>query len=366
MVPFGIPEGTFEPKKMNEKLLNKFLNDQCSEQELEQVIQWVKTNDQGSADYQLLEKSWRASLHEEISEKDENLISLLGSIHHKINQSTIPQKKTIRVSMITNWLTKAAAILLIPILSMLMYTITRPNFSIQNLSATVDSIEIIAPVGSKSILQLSDGTEVYLNHGSKLIYPPSFTGNTRDVRLYGEAYFKVAHNPEFPFVVHAKELQIKALGTEFNVLAYPEEDRIETTLVEGKVVLEKINQKGKIQRISELVPEQHVSYQTSSKKLDSSFGNIRRYTAWKDGKLVFKNDPISEISERLSRWYNIDIHLENKKLSSYTYTATFKNETLTQILDLMELATPIKYEFQDREKLANGGYSKQRIVIREK
>uniref|UniRef100_UPI0032169BBB FecR family protein n=1 Tax=uncultured Draconibacterium sp. TaxID=1573823 RepID=UPI0032169BBB len=350
---------------MTKELLHKFLNNQCTSEELTAVIDWIKTNG-WSTD---LEKWGLDELRNSEGEKQyrskEYYNSMLNSIHHEIILEQLgPSEKRIgrKVSLLT-WLTRVAALFMLPVIAYLLFTISQQNLEISTISnVQIDSLEIIAPIGSKTIVQLSDGSEVFLNHGSKLKYPQKFTGSTRNVVLTGEAYFKVEHNPEKPFIVETKELNITALGTEFNVLAYPNEDVIETTLVNGVVSLEQSSD-GINHSLGKLKPSQHVKYNTNSGQIISTMGNVERYISWKEGKIIFKNEPIEQIAKRLNRWYNVEIVFENEIVKDYTYTATFVDETLFQILDLMELATPIKYKAMPRTKLAGGIYSKQKIII---
>jgi ferric-dicitrate binding protein FerR (iron transport regulator) len=182
--------------------------------------------------------------------------------------------------------------------------------------------------------------------------------------LSGEAYFKVAHNPLQPFVVKAGKLNVTALGTEFNVLAYSSEKNIETTLVNGKVKIEKMGQNGKLQEVRTLDPLQHFTYDRLSGRISNSEGNIEKYISWKDGKLIFKDESIMNIAAKLGRWYNVDFEFADKESMEHTYTATFVDESLYQILDLLSLATPIEYKIPSREKLSNGTYSKQKVIIK--
>ncbi|MCY1721811.1 DUF4974 domain-containing protein [Prolixibacteraceae bacterium Z1-6] len=350
---------------MTKELLHKFLNNQCTSEELAEVVDWIKTN--GVSPY--LEE-WGVDLLRNSKgvkqyRSKERYNSMLNSIHHEIilEQLVSPVKKAGNKVSILTWLTRAAALFLLPVIAYFFFTISQQNFEINELShAQIDSLEIIAPVGSKTIVQLSDGTEVFLNHGSKLKYPQKFVGSNREVILSGEGYFKVAHDQEKPFVVKTSELNVTALGTEFNVLAYPNEDIIEATLVNGVVSLEN-SSNGSNNSLGRLEPLQHVRYYTKTKQIVSSMGNIERYISWKEGRLIFKNEPIEQIAKRLNRWYNVEIEFENDIVKDYTYTATFVDETLFQILDLMELATPIKYKAMPRTKLEGGTFSKQKIII---
>ncbi len=196
-------------------------------------------------------------------------------------------------------------------------------------------------------------------------YPQNFTGDTRGVILTGEGYFNIAHNPEKPFIVKSGKLNVKALGTKFNVLAYPGEEIIATTLVEGKVVVEQKLANGNMKTIGSMEPGQHISYHINNEVISSTKGSVEKYIAWKDGKLVFENESIEEVTNRLSRMFNVDFEIAND-VKDYSYTVTFVDEPLFQILDLMTIATPISYKALARKKLPDGTFSKQKIKIEKK
>jgi ferric-dicitrate binding protein FerR (iron transport regulator) len=260
-------------------------------------------------------------------------------------------------------MTKAAAILLIPVLTSLLYVLYDPSFiSAKRNNPELDSIEVIASAGARTIVQLSDGTEVNLNYGSKIKYPRNFIGDTRELRLSGEGFFNVSHDPNHPFIVKTKRINIKAVGTKFNVLTYPGNDKVETTLIEGKVILEQPNENGKTKSIGSLIPGEHVNYNSTTGEISSTQGNVEKYVAWKDGILFFDNAPISDVAERLGRMYNVEIKVTDE-IKDYTYTVKFVDESLSQILDLLTKATPVNYKMFPREKLPDGTYSKQKILF---
>jgi len=354
---------------MTREILIKFLNNNCTQDELAEIVQWVKTKADSSEGKQLAFDDWKSFQVDEAAKNDEKYNILLDKIHHKINlnkrfYSEEAQKKS-SFFKITNYLAKAAAILFLPMLGLLYYSLSGNPITLGSyVQDNSDSVEIIAPIGSRTVLQLSDGTKVYLNYGSRIKYPQKFTGKTRDVALIGEAYFEVAHNPKKSFVVKTKTLNVKALGTVFNVWAYTDTDNVQTTLVEGKVVLEQ-NKKGRIKRIGALVPGQHVVFNNDKGIVLSEKVNIEKYIAWKDGKLVFDNTSIGDVAKKLGRMFNVDIKVAND-VKYLTYTVVFVDEPLFQILDLMAIATPIKYKTLKREKLPDGTFSKQRIIIEKK
>jgi len=347
---------------MTIELLKKYLNNRCNEKEVEEVIQWMKKQSFSNESKLFGETDWQEYQEEDSIVAEDKLDSLLDKIHHKIHLEThtqIPAKKIKLVS----WLSKAAAVLLIPALAFLFFTLTENRQLNDQLALTaVDSIEVIAPVGSRTVVQLSDGSTVHLNYGSRIKYPQNFIGETREVNLIGEGYFEVAHNPENPFIVKTGEINIKALGTTFNVDAYPETNKIAITLVKGKVVLEKILKNGELDNLGALVPGQYASFDTSSGKIVSSQGNIEKYIAWIDGKLVFDNEPICSIANTLSRMFNAEFEISDD-IKDYTYTVTFVDEPLSQILDLMSIATRVNYKMLPRTKNPDGTFSKQKIVL---
>ncbi len=355
---------------MTEELLIKFLYNRCTYKDLDDVIQWIDKEAFSDGSKSLAYDDWKSFKEIEYSAShDERFNLLLDKIHHKINihnciNSEARQRRTL--SVITNWLTRAAAILMIPVLTFLFYTLSDNSFKSAKYSdVVVDSLEIIAPAGSRTVVQLSDGTEVHLNNGSKIKYPRNFKGDTREMTLSGEGFFDVTHDPKHPFIVKTKRLDIKALGTKFNVLAYPDNDLVATTLIEGKVVVEQSSENGKTRTIGSLVPGQHINYNVNTGAISSTKGNIEKYIAWKDGLLVFDNTGINEVAERLERMFNVDIEVADE-IKDYTYTVKFVDESLSQILDLLTKATPVSYKILPREKLSDGTFAKQKILLEKK
>lgn len=352
---------------MKKELFIKYLNNKCTETELGEVLRWVNTDALNEEGRSWISEDWNSYQETGNLEDEKKYTVIFDKIQEKIDRSSeksnLKTSKTITLSVVANWITKVAAVLLIPVLTFLFYTLSeKKNVSDQYANLTVDSLEVIAPMGSRTVVQLSDGSVVHLNYGSKIKYPQFFSGDTRKVFLTGEGFFKVAHNPEKPFIVKAGNLNIKAVGTTFNVLAYPDNDVIETTLVNGKVILEQIKLNEKTKVIGTMTPGQHVEYNAQSGDISNTEGKVEKYISWTEGKLIFEDAPILQVAERLSRMFNVDFQVKDE-IKDYVYTVTLEDESLSQILDLMTIATPVLYKTFPRKKLPDGSFSKQKIIL---
>ena len=195
---------------------------------------------------------------------------------------------------------------------------------------------------SRSQFTLPDGTEVHLNSRSTLTYPSYYQGNEREVSLLeGEAYFKVVPNADRPFIVNVADnkYRVKVLGTEFNLNAYKEENIIQTTLVNGSV---QIDIDGKHEKTI-LKPSQSATYSLNTDQLQITDTNTERETDWLYDRLVFKQTPMKEVLARLSRFYNVEFDIKNNIIYEYSFTGTFEDKPLYQVLDYMKISSRIEY-----------------------
>ena len=223
--------------------------------------------------------------------------------------------------------------------------------------------EISTAYGTRSKFQLPDGTLVFLNSGSKLLFPNEFSNNSRNVELIGEAFFEVISDSSKPFNVKTGDINVKVLGTSFDLQAYPLSGEISTTLVHGKVVLEK-EFGGNIKQVATLKPSDHAIYKSKTGAVSiSSEEDLDKFIAWKDGKLVFFNDPIEDVARKLGIWYNVKVNINNKNLKEYHFTATFSDEPIEQVLDLLSKASPIKYKIKKAARLSDNSYLRREIII---
>ena len=218
--------------------------------------------------------------------------------------------------------------------------------------------EINVPLGSKSQVRLPDSSLVWINAGSKLSYFNNSFMKNRLVMLEGEAYFEVLHKDNIQFVVRTTDVDVKVVGTQFNVKSYPEESEITTTLISGKVSLE-CNGSSKSESIF-LEPNQ-VARLDKSKILENknihlseclqieSNTDLLRITSWKDYKWVIVGEELDDLAILLERRYNVKITFEDESLKKYKFSGTLKEETLEQVLKIIQISAPILYTIVDNK-----------------
>lgn len=259
---------------------------------------------------------------------------------------------------ILSFIRTAAAVLLIPVL-FATYTLFNTVREWNNIP--VEQVEQNTAYGLISKITLPDGSEVWLNSGSSISYPKRFTKNKRSVQLAGEAYFKVTSDKSNRFdVTTANGLQVSAYGTEFNVKAYEDEDKIEATLAKGHIEVSEIGQP--VSRT--LRPGEQVTYYKNTSKMEVDKVNLAVETSWKDGKMIFRRANMNEVVQRLARHFNVDIKLEGEELYDYKYSATFTTETLHEVLLLLEKTAPIKCTVIEPEQTSDFTYSRRIVIIK--
>jgi transmembrane sensor len=231
---------------------------------------------------------------------------------------------------------------------------------------------VITKYGNKTKVSLPDGSQVWLNAGSRLDYNNSnFNQTLREVNLSGEAYFDITHKEGKPFIVRSGNMRIRVLGTKFNVKAYPEEQNIETSLIKGSVEItikerpddkyilrpnEKliVSNEGSTQKIA-AINQTKLTTSTKEntdivalKKVDYSVNeNLVIETAWVENKLVFRSEKFSELAKKMERWYDIQIRFRDTVKAEYRYTGIFTTETIQQALQAMQVVHSFQFVKND-------------------
>ena len=339
-----------------EELLPGYLSGDLPDKDRVMIDEWRMQSPENELVFKESLKAWEAMplLHE--MEQFNSFEAL-----KKINTRIVHQEKT------RWWITvqRVAAILIIPLLVYTGY-ISMRNLSLKRQQEEHIVMQTISSrQGMVTQFDLADGTKVWLNSGSKLQFPNSFTGDLREVKLTGEAFFEVAKNEKQPFRVHAKDLKIEVLGTSFNVVGYEDEQLAEVVLVEGKVKLSAENDQVE-KEFGVMLPGQRAVYSENSQKLEAQKVAVEKYIAWRDGNLVFRDDNMEEVAKRLSRWFNVEMIIDDPEIKGYAYKATFRNENLSQVLNLLKISAPIDYKITGNKPLPNGEYSKQKVYLMKK
>lgn len=231
--------------------------------------------------------------------------------------------------------------------------------------------EITTRNGSRTNMLLPDGTQVWLNAGSRITYDKNYGTTTREVNLTGEAFFDVAHNSGKPFVIHTARVDIKVLGTRFNVKSYPTDKTTETTLIRGSIevsikdrptekIILKPNEKLVVANddstLHRKIPD-HPDHVIAS---DESLVSIRKptyesttgaviETSWVDNKLIFQDERFGDLARQMERWYGVVIRFSNSKEEELRFTGIFANETIQQALEALKLtgASPFNYTMNE-------------------
>ncbi len=360
----------------NQEQMIRYLTGSLTKKEEAEFIAWLEADTANKAAFDDLRTIWLAGKRTHNPDEFDS-----GSAYNfflkKINksQSVLPAG---RHSTIFSIFFRVAAVLAI-------------SYSIWNISASLIKFhknnnslayqEIRVPLGSKSSIILPDQTRVTLNAGSVLKYAVDFGKASREVELTGEAYFDVARNLQKTFIVNTGLINIKALGTEFNVKAYPEEKIIETTLVSGLLQVEKIDphtKKAAAETSVIMEPKQRLTFYKETENFDMNTDqdepqlaeiakedllketvrekrmlleknvDVMPNVSWKDTRWIFYREELEQLAVKLERRYDVVIVFRDEELKSFRFNGTLANESVEQVLRAMSLTAPIEFEIEGK------------------
>ena len=371
---------------MNRELLEKFFKNACSEEEVQEVLRWFNSPEDKDITLSSIEDHWFDMNEGKIKEKaetDEILSRIYANIEkNKTTMKLSPERKnpdgnrererTIFLKdkeiykrdqvqrakknhAYINYGTRIAASI---ILGVCLSIFAFQYFNVPDQSgksASINYIEKSNPRGQKLSIFLSDGSKVILNSESKLTYPEEFTENARTLYLEGEAFFEVAHDKDRPFTVTSGTIATTALGTSFNVRAYPEEATVQVSLATGKVKVKgkKDSNNFTNNKLLILDPGEGVTYDKASKILNKGYFDVKKSLAWKEGIIYFKDANFDEIIGKLERWYGVEFEIINGKNEVWHYTGEFNNESLENVLMGIGFSKSFKYEIKDENVIIN-------------
>ncbi len=267
---------------------------------------------------------------------DEEIDRLFMQLKERIDRK-IQRNKNIKV-----WLRYAAVILAVSGLTLLLNNLLTIN---ERKSQSVTTV--ISANGQQSTVILPDSSVVTLNYNSKLIYAENYGENNRRVQLEGEAYFDVKKQNNLEFTVQTSDIDIKVLGTRFNVQAYGNNEQTKVILETGSVqISDHANQFS-----HRMNPGQIVFYDTRTGNLRMDTINLSRALAWREGIIYFVDTPMPEVISQLERKYNIKIQVKNQNVLKTVFTATLKNESITDVLKLIEYSCLIRYKIENQSDM---------------
>lgn len=314
------------------QLFDKFLLKQASAEEIQVLIQWLKS--EGSFQ-DWVDEEWNAAA----SEMDTKLQrQLFGQIKEKISQidrTCLPEKEN-RPRKFYLWSARVASVILLLLMTGLsVHYYTMSQMIMPDMIVSVEK-------GQKANVVLPDGSKVWVNSDSRLSYGSRFNQKERVLSLEGEAYFEVTPDKDRPFIVETDELAVRALGTSFNVKSYEEEKDVSTVLMTGKVEVT-----SDYDRLV-LNPNERIVFNKQTGHMEkSTVENTGDYINWKYNALTFNGETFENIVHTLERYYNTRIVFESETLKKYRFTGTPGNTSLESILQILSLTSPLSYEVRD-------------------
>lgn len=303
-----------------QKIISVFTASGHSEKVIEEVHQWLVDEEHADEKETALNALW----NETEGKVDSATWDSLAKVYDKIGVGQPKAKRRFHLRM---WQSVAAAVVLLAVSVSGTYLFTKDIYS------EVAMVEGFTPAGTMNHIQLPDGSMVQTNSGTILLYPETFKGDTRTVYLIGEANFKVKKDPDKPFIVKSTTMSVTALGTEFNVMAYPENDEIIATLIHGKIKVDCNN--GKESYI--LNPGQQVTYLRNTAASMLADANLEDVTAWQKGMFVFRGVTMKEILATLERRYAVTFQYNANLFNDDKYNFRFREKSsINEIMDVMQ------------------------------
>ncbi|MFH5834270.1 FecR family protein [Halalkalibaculum sp. DA384] len=343
-------------KNIDRKLIEKYFKDSCTREEAEQVLEWFNTKEgrrylteKLDADIRKLEETDLHLVHSELDSE-----SIFKSIQQKKSSS---QDLGLKKDKILSPIWRVAVILLIGLVGSLFFYSNYYEVPQTEDEANPTYYETLD--NQQKQLTLSDGTQIRLNSNSKIWIPDRLSGNVREVRMTGEAYFDVAPNPDRPFVIHTKQTSIRVLGTAFNVKSLSTSKNVQVAVVEGEV---SVSSSEKKKENSVLLGKGQFGYLEEGEFSVENFG-IENYLYWMKGRLVFENLNLDQVCTQLSRLYEVSCQIEDEALRNLKLSTNVSSaSSLEKVLSVISLSLDVNYRksnhgivWYDKQKLESTG-----------
>jgi transmembrane sensor len=334
---------------LDQNLLVRFFANETNESENKAIYEWIQVSEQNKAVFLKQKAIW-----DHASIKWTDIIDLekeFAALREKVKSTQPGGKFGYNRKLLIYRLSSVAAVLMILFaigwLGRVIWMKNSPENSKDNLT------EIMIPKGQRGHITMADGTGVWINADSRLRYPTQFNEKTREVFLEGEAFFEVAHDKQKPFLVHTTTIDVKVLGTRFNISSYTNDLKTETTVAEGCVSIrgkENLKNREGLQGEIKLLPNNKAVLNKGDDNFELEKVNVEMATAWKDGTICFDEKSLNEIARMIERQFDVEIVIENPLIKDNIYTATFeKGKTVEDILYALKRSSNFDYKISGRK-----------------
>ena len=354
-------------------LISLKLSGEASFDELAELDNYLEAHPKKSLEAEILTKIWEEKYELSDDSKEQAFNRHLRRLKAHFSKEEAEENPNADLSQTPStkknrrywlWIATGVAASAIPVVLFFQYRNLKPKSNNQIAANTITTNP-----GSKSKIQLPDGTQVWLNADSRLIYDESFQGPTREVHLVGEAYFDVTRDKEHPFIIHTAAIDVKVLGTAFNVRSYTNEKQTEATLIRGsleitprnnpdrKIIL-KPNEKLVVANNQQLITR--TKTQVSPLHEDATMmvlsrvhiqkeDSIANEILWTKNKLSFDNENLENVALKIERWYDVKVTITDEKLKHTAYTAVFENESLQTVMEALQWTGHFRYTINKKE-----------------
>lgn len=318
-------------------LLIRLFSGEAEPDEKKEIAEWLDQSAENKKLYSDLQEIWLSSGIQNNAD-NYHLEAAIRKFRNQISKSKLQKRNQIDF----NHILKYAAILILALALPFSYYIgTRSNPADNSITT------ISCAFGDKSSIILPDSSQVWLNSGSKLTFSSNFKSG-RKVLLEGEAFFSVSKDKNHPFRVKTTDVEIEVLGTKFNLKAYPEENSVSTTLVEGSVNISSQYQRTRIK------PDQKLVFDKRSKKMVvQELTDTSPDTEWKDGRFVFRNESLGELKPKLERWFDVDIVFGDEQVKDRRFTGVLGRESILEAISYFDLSNLVTCRIQGNKIIIN-------------
>ncbi len=312
-------------------LIIRLFSGEANLDEKDTIAEWLRQSAENGKLYSDLKEIW-LSTGTQSNADHYHLDDAIAKFRDKIGKEKYNQEKLLSLNRFLKYAAIFIAILALPF----SYYIGTRNAKPDNSTTTIS-----CAFGDKSSIILPDSSRVWLNSGSKITFNSNFKSGARGVMLEGEAFFSVTSDKAHPFRVKTSDIDIEVLGTKFDVKAYPDENLVSATLVEGSLAISSLYQS------TRLKPNQKLVFRKESKKMSlQEISDTSVETEWKDGRLVFRNESLGELAPKLRRWFDVDIVFADEWVKQRRFTGVLERESILEVISYFDLSKYVECRIQ--------------------